>query len=105
MENKIRSSGLASDPTGLNALRRLSGKNAAQAAPEAAKAFEALMVQNIIKSARASEQSDGLFSTENTKMMNQMLDQQYAQIIAKRGVGLASSIEKSIAQQAKVTKE
>ena len=105
MESKIASTSIASDPTGLNALRRLSGKDAKQAAPEAAKAFEALMVQNVMKSARQSTPVDGLFNTENTKMMNQMLDQQYAQIIAKRGVGLSGAIEKTLVNQVAQIKE
>ncbi len=96
---------LGADPTSLNGLRRQSGKSAQKALPEAARQFEALMLEQVLKSGRAAGFGQGVMESENTKLMNSMLDQQYAQILAKRGVGLAQTLEKSLTPPVNKSKE
>jgi flagellar protein FlgJ len=66
---------------------------AKQASPEALKSaaqqFEAVFMNMLLKSMRETTSQDGMFDSEQTRMYTSMLDQQLAQNMASRGVGLA----------------
>ncbi len=67
--------------------------HAKQSSPEALKAaaqqFEAVFMNMLLKSMRETTSQDGMFDNEQTRMYTSMLDQQLAQSMASRGVGLA----------------
>ncbi|MEW6119161.1 MAG: flagellar assembly peptidoglycan hydrolase FlgJ [Pseudomonadota bacterium] len=79
----------ALDAQGVDALRL----QARQASPEALKAaaqqFEAVFMNMLMKSMRETTSQDGLFDSDQTRMYTSMLDQQLAQTMASRGIGLA----------------
>jgi len=80
---------LAIDATGLNELRQSAKQNSPEALKAAAKQFEALFMNMMLKSMRDASPQDGPFDNEQSKMYTTMLDQQLSQTMAKRGVGLA----------------
>lgn len=89
------------DPTGtasLADLRRSARAGDAGAAREAAKQFEALFVNMMIRQMReAMPTSGGLFGGDGMKLYQDMHDQQLAQAMARRGgIGLAESIERQL---------
>jgi flagellar protein FlgJ len=87
---------LSSDPNALDALKRRAARDPSAAAPLAARQFEAVFLQQMLKSSRESTTGGGLFDNESTKVMTSMLDQQYAQALAQKGTGLAPIIEKAM---------
>ncbi len=59
----------------------------------AASQMEALFVQELFKSMRASTPKDSLFNSEQTQFYQEMLDQQLAVVLAKQGqLGIAAQI-------------
>lgn len=88
----------ALDPNTLSGLRRLSKDNSPAAAKEAAKQFEALFVQQVLKSMRDASPKGGPFDSDESRMYQSMLDQQLALQLSTRGggVGLARVIERQL---------
>jgi flagellar protein FlgJ len=80
---------LAADSNDLSALRQSARQNSPEALKAAAKQFEALFMNMVMKSMRDATPQDGLFDSEQSKMYTSMLDQQISQNMASRGVGLA----------------
>mgnify|MGYP001029007654 CR=1 FL=1 len=79
-------------------LRRSARAGDAEAAREAAKQFEALFVNMMIKQMReAMPTSGGLFGGEGMKLYESMHDQQLSLAMSQRGgIGLAASIERQL---------
>jgi flagellar protein FlgJ len=80
---------LAIDARSLESLKQSAKQNSPEALKAAAKQFEALFVNMMMKSMREASPQDGLFDNQQTKMYTSMLDQQLSQNMASRGVGLA----------------
>lgn len=87
---------LAIDTKDLSALRESAKQNSPDALKAAAKQFEALFMNMVMKSMREATPSDGLFDNQQTKMYTSMLDQQFSQTMANRGVGLADMLVKQL---------
>jgi flagellar protein FlgJ len=69
---------------------RLASKKTGQAALEAAaKQFEALFMNMMLKSMRDATPQDSLVDSEQSRLYMSMLDQQLSQSMASRGIGLA----------------
>ncbi len=83
------SSKLAIDAQGLEQLRAQAQKNPDQALKAAAQQFESVFLNMMLKSMREATPQDGAFDSEQTKMFTGMLDQQLAQNMSGKGVGLA----------------
>lgn len=83
---------LAFDSKGLDELRQSSKSNSPESLKEAAKQFEALFVNMMLKSMRQASSQDGMFDNEQSKLYTSMLDQQLSQKMASRGVGLADAM-------------
>ena len=65
----------------------------------AARQFEALFLQMVLKSMRDATPREGLFDSEQTRLYESLLDQQLAQVMsAKGGTGLAALIEKQLSR-------
>lgn len=90
----------ALDPNALSGLKRLSKDNSPEAIKEASRQFEALFVQQVMKSMRDATPKGGMFDTEETRMYQSLLDQQMSMQLSARGkgFGLAKVIERQMLQ-------
>lgn len=78
---------------------RLSARRDPQAALEAAaRQFEALFMNLLLKSMREATPQDGPFDSEQTRLYTSMLDQQLAQNLSSKGVGLAEIMIRQLTQ-------
>jgi flagellar protein FlgJ len=87
---------LALDAQNLAQLRVQAKKSPDQALKAAAQQFESLFLNMMLKSMREATPQDGIFDSEQTRMFTSMLDQQLAQNMASRGVGLADIMVKQL---------
>jgi flagellar protein FlgJ len=79
----------ALDVQGVGALRLEARQNSPEALKAAARQFEAVFMNMLMKSMRDASPQDGLFDSEQTRMYTSMLDQQLSQNLASRGIGMA----------------
>lgn len=84
------------DAGGLDRLRNAARENSPEAIKAAATQFEALFLDMVMKSMREAAPSEGLFDSEQGRMMQGMLDQHYARALAARGVGLAEVLARQM---------
>jgi flagellar protein FlgJ len=89
MNNADLSSRLAIDAQSLNQLKLDAKTSSPAALKAAAKQFEAVFMNMLMKSMREGAPQDGVFDNDQTKMYTAMLDQQLSQRMADRGIGLA----------------
>ncbi|QHM75918.1 Peptidoglycan hydrolase FlgJ [Mixta theicola] len=95
--NETRSvTGAAWDSQALNDLKRQAGGDPQGKALQVAKQVEGMFVQMMLKSMRQALPQDGLLSTEQSRMFTTMYDQQIAQEIGNKGLGLADTIVKQM---------
>ncbi|MCC5792468.1 MAG: glucosaminidase domain-containing protein [Legionellaceae bacterium] len=89
-----------SDFQGLGQLKVQAQANAPAALKETAQQFEALFVQTMLKTMRASQhylEEDSPFRSQSEDTFQEMLDAQYAQIISQgQGIGLAKALEQQL---------
>lgn len=91
---------LAVDSKNLDALRAQAKQAPDQALQKAAKQFEEVFMNMMLKSMREATPQDGMFDSEQTKMFTSMLDQQLSQSIGgKHGIGLADMMVKQLSRQ------
>lgn len=83
------SSKLALDTQSLEQLRAQARQSPDQALKAAAQQFESVFLNMMLKSMREATPQDGMMESDQTRMFTGMLDQQLAQNMASRGVGLA----------------
>lgn len=91
--------GLGGDARGLATLRSEAARDPKAAAKEAAKQFEALFMQELMKSMRAASTQTGLFDNEASKLGTEMLDSQLATQFAGRPGGLSDLIARQLERQ------
>lgn len=97
MANRINSADtLAIDAKGLDSLRQSARQNSPEALKTAAKQFEALFMNMLMKSMREASPQDGMFDSEQSRMYTSMLDQQMSQNLSKRGLGLADMLVRQL---------
>ncbi len=87
---------LALDTQSLDQLRAQAKQSPEQALKAVAQQFETVLLNMMLKSMREATPQDGMFDSEQTKMFTGMLDQQLAQGIASRGIGLADIMVKQL---------
>lgn len=80
---------LALDARSLDALRMQAKQNPEQATKAVSQQFEAVFLQMVLKSMRDATPQDGPTDSDQTRMYTSMLDQQIAQSLSTRGIGLA----------------
>ncbi len=95
----VPSTGLAADSRSLAALRSEAARDPKTAAKEAAKQFEAIFMQELLKSMRAASAQTGLFDNEASKLGTEMLDGQMAVAFAGRPGGLSELIARQLERQ------
>lgn len=92
--------GFALDARALDALkhgaRDASPEARKQSVREAATQFEAVFMNMLMKSMRDAGQKDGALESDTTRTYTGMFDQQLAQKISQRGIGLADMIVKQL---------
>ena len=91
--------GFALDTQGLGDLKRSAKAGSLDATRGAAQQFEALFINQMMKSMREATPQDGLMDNQQTKMFTSMLDQQLSQNMAKRGMGLADVLVRQLSAQ------
>ncbi len=91
--------GLSLDPASLQALRAADRNTPDAALRGAAKQFEALFLNMMLKSMRDTVPQDGALDNAQTKMFTSMLDEQYSSELSQgHGLGLADMIVHQLGQ-------
>jgi len=91
---------LAVDAQSVNTLRLQARKDPEQALKGAARQFEALFMNMLLKSMREATPKDGPFNSEQTRLYTSMLDQQLAQNLSAKGIGLADIMVRQLSRSA-----
>jgi flagellar protein FlgJ len=99
ISSKNTSTSFALDAQGLGDLKRSAKAGSADATRGAAQQFEALFINQMMKSMRDATPQDGLTDNQQTKMFTSMLDQQLSQNMSKRGMGLADVLVRQLSAQ------
>jgi flagellar protein FlgJ len=89
----------AADNRSIDALRSSAARDPKGAIKEAAKQFEALFMQELMKSMRAATLSTGMLDNAGTQMGTDMLDTQFAQKMTGLPGGLSDAIAKQLERQ------
>ncbi len=92
------SGSLAASAQSLDKLRALASQAPDKALKATAQQFEAVFLNMMLKSMRDATPQDGMFDSEQTKMFTGMLDQQLAQNMSHRGIGLADIMVKQLSK-------
>ena len=88
------------DTQSLAALKKGLRQDDPQAVKAAAQQFEAVFLQMMLKSMRATVPQEGMFDNDQTRFYQDLLDSQMAQVLAARGgTGLAKVIERQMSRQ------
>lgn len=82
----------ALDLQGLQRLKHSARQDASSGVQGAAQQFEALFIQMMMKSMRDAVPTTGLLDSKQTEFYQSLLDQQWSQTLASRGMGLAESL-------------
>lgn len=91
--------GIASDARSLDRLRRDAAQSPEKALAGAAKQFEAVFMQMLMKSMREAMPKSELMDNEGSRLYTGMLDSELAQRLGERGLGLADLIVKQLSRQ------
>lgn len=88
----------ALDVQSVDKLRNQARQDPNAALKSAAQQFEALFLNMVLKSMREAAPQDGLFDSEQTRLYTTMLDQQLAQSLSARGIGLADIMVRQLSR-------
>ncbi|MEX3935574.1 flagellar assembly peptidoglycan hydrolase FlgJ [Paraburkholderia phymatum] len=86
----------ALDVQGFDAMRAQAAANPREAMKSAAKQFDAVFTQMMLKSMRDATPSDGPFDSHDTATYTSMMDQQLAQQMSSKGIGVADAMLKQL---------
>jgi len=88
------------DFQGFSEMRRQAREETPESVKMVAKQFESLFVQMMLKSMRDSLPEDGLFSSKDQRMYQDMMDKQMSLNISNgKGIGLSEVIERQLTHQ------
>ncbi len=90
---------LAVDTRSLDELKLRAKNNPELALKDAARQFEVLFMNMLLKSMREATPQDGLFDSEQTRFYTSMLDQQLSEKMSTRGLGLADIMARQLQRQ------
>ena len=90
---------LGNDGRALDALRTAAARDPKAAIKEAAKQFEAIFMQQLMKSMREATMSSGMLENSGTQMGTEMLDTQLANKMTGQPGGLADVIARQLERQ------
>jgi flagellar protein FlgJ len=90
---------LAIDPKGLAELKRRATEDPQGALKSVARQFEALLLDQMMRTMRTAAPGESLLDNEATRMFTGVLDQEFARQLATRGgIGLADMMVKQLTQ-------
>lgn len=92
MDSASITSRFALDVQGFESLKRQAATNPDESLKAAAEQFEAIFIGMMLKSMREASPGGGLLQSSQGDMYQGMLDQQYSQHLAGKGVGLADML-------------
>lgn len=92
------SSKLAVDAKSVDDLHLMAKKNPDEALQKVAQQFEALFMNMLLKSMREATPKDGIFDSQQTQFFTQMHDQQLAQKISTKGIGIADMMVQQLSR-------
>jgi len=90
---------LSSDTRSIDSLRAAAARDPKSSIKEAAKQFESLFMQEVMKSMRASTLSSGMLENSATQMGTEMLDTQFAGKMTGLPGGLSDAITRQLQRQ------
>jgi len=90
---------LSSDTRSIDSLRAAAARDPKSSIKEAAKQFESLFMQEVMKSMRASTLSSGMLENSATQMGTEMLDTQFAGKMSGLPGGLSEAIQRQLQRQ------
>jgi flagellar protein FlgJ len=90
---------LAADGRNLNALKLQAGQKDPAAIKAAAKQFESLFMQELMKSMRQATMKSGMNDSEGEKLGTELLDQQFSVSMSGMPGGLSDLIARQLSQQ------
>ena len=93
------SAALVTDGRSLDGLRRSASQDPKSAAREAAKQFESLFMNELMKTMRASTQATGMMDNQATKLGTEMLDAQLVNKMAGQPGSLSDVIARQLERQ------
>ncbi len=96
LDTTAATQGLALDANSLSSLRAAADRDPQGTVRQAAAQFEALFMQEMLKSMRAAVPKSGLFDGAGTDQYTSMLDSQLAQTLSGRSGGLAEVIARQM---------
>ena len=93
----MQSAGVYTEFQGLTELKRGARENSPESIREAARQFEGLFLQMMLKNMRAANLGEGMFDNDQSKLYLEMFDKQVALDMAKgQGIGLADMLVKQL---------
>lgn len=96
----VNNTDVYTDFSGLAKLKNQAKQDSPEAIKEVAKQFEALFVQNLLKTMRQAKLADGILDSEQTETYQELHDQQLALHLSNSsGIGLAEVIAKQLSSK------
>lgn len=93
MDTQLSSANIYLDSNSLSDLKRLADGQSDQAIKQVAQQFEALFMQQLLKSMRDAELSPGILDSDQSRLYTDLYDKQLAlNMSAGKGIGLADSL-------------
>jgi len=96
------SNGLAADGSSLNQLRSAAARDPKGSIQQTARQFEALFMQEVMKSMRSATMTSGMLENSGTQLGTEMLDQQFASKMTGIPGGLSEAIARQLERQSGV---
>ena len=96
MPNMINPASTYSDTQNLGALRRGARENSPEALTAVAQQFEAMFIKMLLKGSRDSALAEDVLGGDKNDIYNDMHDQQIAQQLAQRGIGIADMLVRQL---------
>lgn len=94
------SRGFALDVNGLSSISRAERQQAGSGLKPVTQQFEAVFLNMMLKSMRASVPESSLYNSEAMKTMGQMRDMQLSQALSSRGIGIADMLQQQLGSRA-----
>ena len=95
----------AYDVQSLGSLKQQLNEKPQEGLRQVTQQLEATFVQMMLKSMRAALPQDGLFSSDQTRMLTSMYDQQIAQNLSEKGLGFGDMMFKQLSADSGITKK
>ena len=100
MANSVQTNSLANnlaiDAKSLDKLKYAADQNSPESIKAAAKQFEAVLMNMMLKSMREATPQDGMMDNEQSRMFTSMLDQQLSTHLTQKGLGLADVLARQL---------